>query len=128
METAIETLEASGRSAVRYTEHGATDEGWAYYEGGTRAWYAVSDAGVADLDARLAAGEVDAYSRWCAATAATDLADDMTIRYVLRHGATHERCAHRVASRMLAAASDPADVTPDAIDRGVDEEIEEAQS
>lgn len=79
MASAIETLGASGRSAVRY------GDGWAYYEQGARGWYAVSEADVADLDERIAAGEPDAYSRWCADTMAEDLTASLCHSYEAEH-------------------------------------------
>jgi hypothetical protein len=50
-------------------------DGFAYYESGTRAWYAVSVSDVAELGRRLTA-DPRAYSLWCAETQARNLTED----------------------------------------------------
>ena len=50
------------------------DDGqWAYFAEETQRYYLVRDDDMEDLDRRLAAGEPDPYSRWCAETDAREM-------------------------------------------------------
>ena len=54
------------------------DGDYAYYEEGTHQWYQVTEGDMIDLGERLVRGDRDAYSLWCAETAAEEIAEPNT--------------------------------------------------